>query len=97
MQPQQSFSPGAFFGCGRNHSKRLQSISSSETESEPVKRKQTDLLKTTLTTSSESEDSVTYVGAKSPEPVPRAPKVNRFHLELEIERQTLRQLEINMF
>ena len=48
-------------------------------------------------TPSESEDSVTYVGAKSPEPVPHAPKVIRFRLELEIERQTLTQLEINMF
>ena len=95
MQPQQSFSPGAFFGCGRNHSKRLQNISSSETESEPVKK--TDILKSTLMTPSKSEDSVMYVGAKSPEPVPHAPKVNQFRLELEIERQTLRQLEINMF
>ena len=75
----------------RHCSRRLQDISSSETESEPVKRKQTDVSKSTLMTPSESEDSVTYVGAKSPEPVPHAPKVNQFHLELEIKRQTLRQ------
>ena len=75
----------------RRCSRRLQNISSSETESEPVKRKKTDISKSTLTTPSESEDSVMYVGAKSPEPVPHAPKVNQFRLELEIKRQTLQQ------
>ena len=66
-------------------------MTSSETESEPVKIKKTDVSKSTLMTPSESEDSVTYVGAKSPEPVPHAPKVNQFRLELIINRQTLWQ------
>ena len=78
-------------GSSRNRSRRMQNISSSETESEPVKIKKTDFSKSTLTTPSKSEDSVMYVGAKSPEPVPHAPKVNQFHLELEIKRQMLRQ------
>ena len=78
-------------GSSHNRSRRLQNISSSETESEPVKIKKTDISKSTLTTPSESEDSVMYVGAKSPEPVPHAPKVNQFRLELEIKRQMLWQ------
>ena len=66
-------------------------MTSSDTESEPVKLKESDVSKSTLTTPSESEDSVTYVGAKSPEPVPHVPKVNRFRLELIINRQMLQQ------
>ena len=78
-------------GSSRNRSRRLQNISSSKTESEPVKIKKTDVLKSTLMTPSKSEDSVMYVGAKSPEPVPHAPKVNQFCWVLEIKRQMLWQ------
>ena len=63
-----------------HHSKRLQHISSSESElsSEPVrsKKQKADISKSTLTTPSESEESVACIGEKSPEQVPPAPKVN---------------------
>ena len=62
------------------HSKRLQNISSSDSElsSEPVRfnKQKADVSKSTLTTQSESEESVACVGEKSYEQVLPAPKVN---------------------
>ena len=81
-----------------HHSKRLQNISRSESEStnETSKKQKVNFSKLTFTTPSESEESVACIGKESPEQVLPAPKVNQFHLELEIERQMLRQLEIEL-